>query len=155
MAQQPQKKITELTDREIIEKTLFNTRMAAESSKWVKQYIIVGSIIAVILFIISIATRAQAQQVNDARYIYCTIVGTTKMMSNKVTVEIDFGQAKSYWSRDRLKDETGNPIVFNSMVDALNYMSEKGWEFVQAYTVTVGGQNVYHYLMKMPQEKKL
>ncbi len=90
----------------------------------------------------------------DQKYVYCTIVGTTKVMSTKVTVEIDFGQERSYWSRDRLKDETGKPIIFNSMVDALNYMSDQGWEFVQAYIVTAGGQNVYHYLMRMPQDKK-
>lgn len=34
------------------------------------------------------------------------------------------------------------------MVDALNYMGNQGWEFVQAYTITMGNQNVYHYLLK-------
>jgi hypothetical protein len=38
------------------------------------------------------------------------------------------------------------------MVDALNYMGELGWEFVQAYVITMdmglSKQNVYHYLLK-------
>ncbi len=34
------------------------------------------------------------------------------------------------------------------MVDALNYMGKQGWEFMQAYIVTVQNQNVYHYLLK-------
>lgn len=37
---------------------------------------------------------------------------------------------------------------FNSMIDALNYMGEDGWEFVQAYIVTTGEINVYHWLLK-------
>jgi len=34
------------------------------------------------------------------------------------------------------------------MIDAMNFMGAKGWEFVQAYVVTVGKQNVYHWLLK-------
>lgn len=37
------------------------------------------------------------------------------------------------------------------MVDAMNFMGTLGWEFEQAYVVTVGGgtssQNVYHWLL--------
>lgn len=34
------------------------------------------------------------------------------------------------------------------MVDAMNWMGSQGWEFAQAYVVTMGGQNVYHWLLK-------
>jgi hypothetical protein len=34
------------------------------------------------------------------------------------------------------------------MVDALNFMSDNGYEFVTAYAITVGNSNVYHFLMK-------
>lgn len=34
------------------------------------------------------------------------------------------------------------------MVDAMNYMGALGWEFQQAYVVTTGQQNVYHWLMR-------
>ena len=37
------------------------------------------------------------------------------------------------------------------MVDAMNYMGKLGWEFEQAYVVTLGsgasGSNVYHWLL--------
>ena len=37
------------------------------------------------------------------------------------------------------------------MVDAMNYMGTLGWEFEQAYVVTIGGggsaSNVYHWLL--------
>lgn len=91
------------------------------------------------------------RMINDTtEYIYCQIVGTGKLLSNKVTIEIDFGQFRSIWEDNRLKDPvTGNKIVFNGMIDALNYMGNNGWEFVQAYAFsTNNGPNVYHYLLK-------
>ncbi|MFZ4740070.1 MAG: hypothetical protein ACOYLE_02780 [Bacteroidales bacterium] len=85
------------------------------------------------------------------KYIYCELVGTGRFMSTKLTINIDFGEDVNYWKDNRVKDETtGKVAIFNSMVDALNYMGEKGWEFVQAYTVSVGnnGGSVYHWLLK-------
>ena len=74
--------------------------------------------------------------------VYCEIVGTQKFAKSQVTVGIDFGQ---------LVGDDGKPLSFNSMVDAMNYMGSLGWEFEQAYVVTMpgmgGGQNVYHWLL--------
>jgi len=86
-------------------------------------------------------------------YVYCEIVGTAGLLSTKVKIDIDYGQEVSFWNQDRrLKDENGKSIKFNSMVDALNYMGTLGWEFVQAYVVTIPSmgsqQNVYHWLLK-------
>jgi hypothetical protein len=72
-------------------------------------------------------------------------------LSNKVTIEIDFGQFRSIWTDNRLKDPvTGDKIAFNGMIDALNYMGNMGWLFVQAYAFSPGGNNpnVYHFLVK-------
>lgn len=86
---------------------------------------------------------------NGEAYIYCEILGTQKFLSNKVTVNVDFGQNTRFGEDTRLRDETGKVIVFNSMVDAMNWMGGQGWEFVQAYVVTVQNQNVYHWLLKL------
>ncbi len=96
------------------------------------------------LAFISFFVKAQT----DPQFIYCEIVGTSKMMSNKVTIEIDYGQATSFFANNRLRGEDGKPMVFNSMVDAMNMLGNDGWEFAQAYVVTVGQQNVYHWLLK-------
>lgn len=44
------------------------------------------------------------------------------------------------------------------MVDAMNYMGALGWEFQQAYVITVpggfgGNQNVYHWLLRKEYSK--
>ena len=96
-------------------------------------------------------SQNQSEKQDTTKYVYCQIVGTSRLLSNKVTIEIDFGQFRSIWKDNRLKDpKTGERIVFNSMIDALNYMGNQGWEFVQAYAFWMGGSsgNVYHYLLK-------
>lgn len=89
-----------------------------------------------------------AQEKHDA---YCEIVGTTKLLSTKVTVEVDFGQ--SAWADAHLYDETGKKIAFNSMMDALNYMGKRGWKLTQTYALTSGNSNVYHYVLVKQVEK--
>ncbi len=92
----------------------------------------------------------KSELIEHKKYVYCEIMGREKLLSSKVNVDIDFGQAVSFWAPDRrYKDENGKPVTFNSMVDAMNFMGSLGWEFVQAYVVTVSNQNVYHWLLKM------
>lgn len=105
------------------------------------------------------AVNADSQTVNDIpiRDIdvnYVQIVGTSRLLSNKLTIEIDFGQENKLFSSDkdtRVKDVNGKNMVFNSMIDALNFMTKNGYEFVQAYALTLSNQNIYHYLL---QKKK-
>ncbi|GAB2632677.1 hypothetical protein [Belliella aquatica] len=88
--------------------------------------------------------------INEIDVEYIQIVGTSKLLSNKVTIQIDFGQENKYWSNKdtQVKDESGKLLVFNSMIDSLNFLSENGYEFVNAYAITLGNQNVYHYILK-------
>ena len=97
-------------------------------------------------------TNAYSQTVNnvpieDIDVDYIQIVGTSKMLSNKLTIRLDFGQENKLFSKkdNQVKGADGKRIVFNSMIDALNFFSKNGYEYVDAYTVTVSSQNVYHY----------
>ncbi|TDB59569.1 hypothetical protein EZE20_22165 [Arundinibacter roseus] len=100
-----------------------------------------------------------AQTVNDVpiseiNVEYIQIVGTSRLFSNKATIEIDFGQRnKALVLKDtQVRDSDNKLVEFNSMIDALNFMSTNGYEFVQAFAITVNNQNVYHYLMKKKKE---
>ena len=49
-------------------------------------------------------------------------------------------------------DENGKPMLFNSMVDAMNFMAGLGWKFEAAYVISMpnpmgGAQHVYHWLL--------
>lgn len=103
-----------------------------------------------VFVVILLALPIMAQQKAPA-FVYCEIVGYQKLLSNKVTIRIDMGDKMKAFASNRLVDQnTGKPKVFNTMIDALNYMGKQGWEFVQAYNVPVGDVNYYHYVMKKP-----
>jgi len=91
----------------------------------------------------------QAQQAVKPYKVYCEIVSTAKLFSNKPTVELDFGQFAGYWSADRqLVDEQGNAINFNSALDAANYMARRGWELEEVFIVqemSKGDSGTPHY----------
>ena len=86
----------------------------------------------------------------QVKYVYCEIVGTSNLLATKVTIVIDYGESFKFGEDKRLRDDQGKVQKFNSMIDALNYMGDQGWEFVQAYVVTHNSNNtnIYHYLLK-------
>ena len=103
----------------------------------------------------STSAQAPSDSLKVGKYVYCELVGMQKLLSTKVNVSVDYGEETRLFQDTRMRDEqTGKVRSFNSMVDALNYMGNNGWEFVQAYVVTNGQQNVYRWLLKMKVENK-
>ncbi|WP_281235142.1 hypothetical protein [Flavobacterium gelatinilyticum] len=90
--------------------------------------------------------------IKDLNVKYLQIIGTEKYMSSKLNIAIDIGQRTALLSSNkdtaRIKDEKGEVLDFNSIMDALNYMSAYGYEFVQSNIVTIEKSNTYYYLMK-------
>ena len=109
------------------------------------------SLTASLLFQIgSYAQTVNGVPLKDIDMEYIQIVGTSKAFSTKLNIEIDFGQENKIWSNKeyQLKDASGKKMEFNSMIDALNFMTKNGYEFVHAFAFNVSGQNVYHYLLR-------
>lgn len=85
--------------------------------------------------------------------VYCELLGINKNVlgiGNKISVQVDFGEEANFWGndgRDILIDDNGKEIKFNSMVDAMNFMGERGWRYQDSYVVTIGGSNVIHWLL--------
>ena len=111
-------------------------------------------ILVVGIFLIGATAFAQEKVKNGEPYkVYCEIIGQSHSLSNKVDVELDFGQASKFWTGDRsLYDENGKKIKFNSMLDAANYMGHRGWDLEIAYpivTFSAGSSDSpeYHWVM--------
>jgi hypothetical protein len=108
-----------------------------------------GTVILGILLTISFAFAEDGSANNNRTEEYCMVMATSNLLGTKVTISVDKGQeVKLFRNTGAVKDDEGRLKKFNTVVDALNYMNEDGWIFVDAYTVTVGQQNVYHYMMK-------
>ncbi len=107
---------------------------------------------ALLFGVVCFGQTINGKPLKDLDVEYLQILGTTKMMSTKLTITIDIGQKTKFFSNNTdallLKDENGEGIIFNSMIDALNFMSANGYKFVSAYALTLGSVNVYHYLMQ-------
>ena len=107
------------------------------------------NLIFILMVLVPAMAFSQNQRDSISRWAYCELVGTQKFLNpNKVNVSIDYGQSKGWFEDTRIRNEQGKVETFNSMVDALNYMGDMGWEFVQAYVVTLGNSNVYHWLLR-------
>ena len=115
--------------------------------------------VSIALFICVISLKAQTVNdipIKDIDVEYVQIVGISKFMSTKLTIQIDFGQRTKFFSSGKetiVKDEDGKALDFNSMMDALNFMSKNGFEFVNAYAITMGNINIYHYLLRNLKNK--
>jgi len=93
-------------------------------------------------------------QTDSVKTLYCELVGTETLLG-KVIVEIDMGEAKGFLSMNTsyIVDEKGKPKKFNSMVDAMNFMGDKGWELAQAYVASSSTGFIYHWLLKQTAVK--
>ena len=108
--------------------------------------------LTLLLSLTSFAQTINGIPIQDLDVEYLQIIGTSKYMSSKVKVSIDIGQRTKLMSSNndtaRLKDKNGEVLVFNSIIDALNFMAAYGYEFIHSNIVPEGGENVYYYLMK-------
>ena len=109
-----------------------------------------------VMAFVFIGHQAFSQTVNDVPIkdidvAYVQIVGSSTLFSSKLNVQIDFGQETNIWTKGAetiIKDVNGKMMKFNSMIDALNFMNDNGYEFESAYAFAIGNQNVYHFLLK-------
>ena len=79
---------------------------------------------------------------------YCQLLGHGKFLSPKIQVSVNCGE---HFRADWISDDSGSPVIFENMIDALNYMGSRGWTFEHAYAINnASGGSVYHYLVSKP-----
>ena len=80
---------------------------------------------------------AQAQ---SNKYVYCEIKPIGKFFKEGCTLRVNYGQIRSihFPKKAQICDKDGTVLIFNSRIDALNWLSENGWEFCSS-TISVSG----------------
>ena len=104
------------------------------------------TIIACMVLLSSNVSMAQTDTAKIEQY--CQVIATPKLLSNRVTIDIDFGEEKSFWRDTRLKTDAGKIRKFNTIIDAINYMGREGWIFINAFPVRMGETEIYHFAFK-------
>lgn len=85
--------------------------------------------------IITLSMLVLASNAQATRYL-CKIKGIEKDLIAGLKIVFDFENHPTYtiWGglngKLKLVDEKGEEIPFNSMVDAGNYLNQKGWNFL-------------------------
>lgn len=105
--------------------------------------------------LLTFITSTQAQvyveevDINALDINYVQIVGFNKaIFQQKVIITVDYGQKTKIFESQLIKDANGQQKIFNSMIDALNFMEANGWEYVNNTEYSVGNSRVSHFLLK-------
>lgn len=105
-----------------------------------------------LVFILLISICFFNVSIAQTKTYYCEIKGAEKELSSGLNIVFDLGTGPVYgvWSNlkdnQKMVDQDGKEIKFNSMVDAGNYMSSKGWKFLQAYSSTYSRDCIIHWI---------
>ena len=95
--------------------------------------------------VFSLVVNAQNYKNDGKSYaFYCQLVGF-KNLAAQLRLKVLWNNMKD---ENNLRDENGKKIEFNTMVDAMNYMSKRGWDYVECVTYKEGTNNVVHYIFR-------
>jgi hypothetical protein len=116
-------------------------------------------VILVFAVLFSLQSFAQVSvngvNINELEHVkYVELVAVGRLLSNKVTISVDYGQARTVFRRQTIRNKDGKSISFNSIIDALNFMENNGWTYVNNYAITAEGNNESHYLLKRKEKTK-
>ena len=91
--------------------------------------------------------------INELPIKFCELRVTAAVLSlTKVKVYVDYGQKWSF-KRQNIMTDDKKVVRFNSSVDALNFMNDNGWDYIEQTVQNNGDGNItYKYLMKRKQE---
>ena len=76
---------------------------------------------------------------------YCKIIGTSFGVDTPPIITIDFGQK---WVATKYIKKDGKKILFNSMIDTLNFMYANGWEYTNSYVIAGSFGFRHHYILQ-------
>lgn len=101
------------------------------------------------LLVLTLAFNSFCQDTTKVEQ-YCEVIVTERTLSNKVAIDINYGEARSVWKDYRLRDEQGKVQKFNSTIDAINYLGKSGWKLVNAFPMsnTRNAPMEYHYIFR-------
>ncbi|MBI3139392.1 MAG: hypothetical protein HYZ15_12505 [Sphingobacteriales bacterium] len=104
---------------------------------------------SVLITLLLLATLPVLAQDSTKVEQYCEVVATGRLLSNKVTIDIDYGEERSIWKDHRLRTDEGKLKKFNSVIDAMNFLGKEGWKLVNAFPINIGNNPpVYHYVFR-------
>lgn len=113
-------------------------------------------VFAIFSLLMRVSVQAQVfvdgVNINDQDITYCQIIGNNRSGIMGTRIWIDFGQPKfaaNYYNQQQISGQDRRRINFNSVIDALNFVTRNGWELVSSHvTSTEGSSDTFVYLLR-------
>jgi hypothetical protein len=81
--------------------------------------------------------------------VFCDLMATKKFLSNDVEIRINYGNRDSLWLDKKIYTLLSSDLQnYNTILDALNYMGNEGWETISSYSSSYNSYIVEHYILK-------
>ncbi len=100
-------------------------------------------------------SKVKAQTINDVKLSdlkeeYLEVSEYRKFLGEKIFISVDYGQKKNNTNiRDLVvKDEKGNYLEYNSVIEFINKMKTHDYELFQVYSLTTGENALPKYILK-------
>jgi|SRR3989337_1155446 len=117
-------------------------------------------IILILLVHFAILNTTRAQSIDDVplkeiNAQYVQLRAEVIPFKNKISVNIDYGQSNAMVNikSNLLKDESGKPMAFNSMIDALNFFMNHNYDLFEVYTLSTDVSSTPHYILRRKKEE--
>lgn len=95
----------------------------------------------VMLCMMSVSVNAQNYKNDGKPYAFFCMMQGFKNLSGVLRIQIIWNNKEKH---EYLRDENGEKVEFKSIVDMLNYMSKRGWEYVEQ----IDYDKVHNYVFK-------
>ena len=106
----------------------------------------------ILLFVLTFVTLnsfSQETASNQNTEQYCVLRISAITFSNKLSIDVDFGQERKLLRDNRMRDdETRKLKKFNSEADALNYRGQLEWKMVNAFPYITDKNSCTQYVFK-------
>ena len=92
------------------------------------------------------------ENINEKDIQFCQLYVRNPTPLSRTEAWIDYGQrfVRSSWRRMQIAGADNKPIIFNSSIDALNFMVRHGWELVSSEIThdKEGSEDLFLYLLR-------
>ena len=86
---------------------------------------------------------------NKTIEVFCDLIATKKFLSTDVSIQINYGNRDSLWIDKTIYTLLASELKqYNTILDALNYMGNEGWQTINSYSASYNSYIVEHYILK-------
>ncbi len=81
--------------------------------------------------------------------VFCDLMSRKKFLGTEEQITINYGTRDSLWIDPKIYTLMSKDLIkYNSIIDALNYMGNEGWEVLRSYSTSHNSYTVEHYILK-------